>query len=101
MLCVNGFIWFHVKSSQLEAQLEALFFSLDAKLCFKHKSESTEHSWSRLEKPSIFMKQQVGRNIVEQQIGDCRHHVQDLQPARTHHTGMGPVQFANGQWLTL
>lgn len=51
------------------------------------------------------MKQQVGRNIVEQQIGDCRHHVQDLQPARTMSSycrnGVRSfAQFANGK-LTL
>lgn len=40
MLCVHGFVWFHVKYSQLEAQLEAMFFLLDGKLCFKQKNLS-------------------------------------------------------------
>lgn len=45
MLCFNGFIWFHVKYSQLEAQLEATFFCLlDEKLCFKHTSESSRNT---------------------------------------------------------
>lgn len=43
------------------------------------------------------MKQQVGRNIVEQQIGDCRHHVQDLQTAQDSSYRNG-VQFANGTY---